>query len=49
MVKGYLSSYSPIEEKNIADRDGKELYLYSKPITSPSEERELVTRPPHEE
>ncbi len=43
-VEWYLSSYSPIEEKNNENYTGKELYLYSQPITSPSQERELVTR-----
>lgn len=43
-VEWYLSSYSPIEEKNNEDYTGKELYLYSEPITAPNQERKLVTR-----
>lgn len=48
IVEWYLSAYSPIDEQNTKDRDGKELYLYSEPISAPNQERNLVTRP-HEE
>lgn len=44
-VVGYLSAYSPIEENNKEDYNWKELYLYSEPITSIGQERELVTWP----
>ncbi|MEI6118902.1 MAG: hypothetical protein WCP92_06915 [bacterium] len=44
-----MSSYSPIEERNIdKESDGKELYLYSQPISAPNQTRELVTRPTEE-
>lgn len=44
-VEWYLSSYSPLDERNIETvHDGKELYLYTDPVTSPSQERTLVTR-----
>lgn len=44
LVKGYLSAYSPIDKRNLEQKyDGTELYLYTKPITSPSDEREIVT------
>ena len=45
IVEWYLSAYAPLEENNRADYTGKELYLYSQPITSPNQERSLVTRP----
>ena len=48
MVEWYLSAYSPIEENNNQEYTGKELYLYSHPISAPNQERKLVTRP-HEE
>ena len=50
LVEWYLSAYCPIEEYNTnrEDRNGKELYLYSEPISAPNQERELVVRP-HEE
>jgi len=45
VAEWYLSSYSPIDERNLEkDHDGKELYLYSEPITAPNQERTLVTR-----
>ncbi len=49
-VEWYLSAYCPIDEYNTnrEDRNGKELYLYSEPISAPNQERELVLRP-HEE
>ncbi len=43
-VEWYLSSYSPLDEKNTEETDGKELYLYSEPITAPHQSRTLVTR-----
>lgn len=44
-VIGYLSSYSPIDERNLEQhKNGKELYLYSEPITAPNQERTLLTR-----
>lgn len=47
VVEWYLSAYCPIDEFNTnrEDRNGKELYLYSEPITAPNQERELRTRP----
>jgi hypothetical protein len=50
VVEWYLSAYCPIEEYNAnrEERNGKELYLYSQPITQPSQERAYVNRP-HEE
>ncbi|MCX6823849.1 MAG: hypothetical protein NT085_01880 [candidate division SR1 bacterium] len=49
VVEGYLSSYSPIDERNTdKESDGKELYLYSQPISAPDQTRELVTRPNEE-
>lgn len=48
VVEWYLSAYSPLEENNTKDYTGKELYLYSAPITAPNQERTLVTRP-HDE
>lgn len=49
-VTWYLSSYCPIDEynQNREERNGKELYLYSQPMTVPSQERTLMTWP-HEE
>ena len=49
-VEWYLSAYCPIDEynQNRETRDGKELYLYSEPISSPNQSRQQVTRP-HEE
>jgi len=45
IVEWYLSSYCPIDEKyNDENYDGKELFLYSEPITAPNKERKLVTR-----
>lgn len=47
VVQGYLSAYPPIpslEEGTKKTHTGKELYLYSQPITTSSQERELVTR-----
>ena len=39
-----MSSYCPINEKyNDADYNGKELFLYSSPVTAPDQERELMT------
>ncbi len=44
-VEWYLSSYCPINEKyNDENYSGKELFLYSEPITAPNQERKLVTR-----
>ncbi|MEI7919473.1 MAG: hypothetical protein WCH65_04685 [bacterium] len=37
------------EYNNLAEADGKELYLYSEPISSPTQERSLVTREGTEE
>lgn len=46
IVEWYLSSYCPIDEKyNDEDYNWWELFLYSEPITSPNQNRELVTRP----
>jgi len=47
-VEGYLSAYCPLDEYNNEDRNGKELYLYSQPITAPNQERDLINRP-HDE
>lgn len=48
-AEGYLSAYSPIDEQNQEnphqrEGDGKELYLYSEPITSPNQQRQIVSR-----
>jgi hypothetical protein len=32
-----------LDERNTEESDGKELYLYSEPITSPNQERTLVS------
>ena len=48
-VSWYLSSYCPIDEKyNDKNYDGKELFLYSEPITAPSDTRTLLTWPAKE-
>lgn len=47
-VEWYLSAYSPIDENNKKEYTGKELYLYSEPITAPNQERTLVTRKDNE-
>jgi hypothetical protein len=48
VVEGYLSAYGPLDDEKVlqdpAASDGKELYLYSSPITAPDQERSLVTR-----
>ncbi len=45
IVEWYLSSYSPLQEYNdLSEVDGKEMYLYTEPVSSPNQERSLVTR-----
>lgn len=44
IVEWYLSAYCPIDEYNTEEYDGKQLYLYSEPITAPNQQRTLVTR-----
>ena len=41
-VEWYLSPYCPIDEHNQENATGKELFLYSDPITSPSDTREMI-------
>jgi len=45
-VEGYLSAYPPsLDEKDDVSihHNGQELYLYSEPVTAPSQQRTLVT------
>jgi len=43
IVQWYLSAYCPIDEYNIEEYDGKQLYLYTEPMTAPNQERKMVT------
>jgi hypothetical protein len=34
-----------LDERNVQDDGGKELYLYSEPMTAPDQDRTLISRP----
>jgi len=44
-VEWYLSPYCPIDEYNTENYTGKELYLYSEPMTSPNDQRTMIRWP----